>query len=94
MVKNDVLGYHFLEQCICFALNYDSACQIVLLMQFYLRISQLQLNIVSRDFWREKAAFDLTPLSHMEHTLSCQDNRKRVKEMLKPPEKCEACGQN
>lgn len=61
---------------------------------FYLWISQLQLNIVSTDFWREKAAFDLTLLSHMEHTLWCQGNRKRVKKRLKPPEKCEACGQN
>lgn len=53
--------------------------------------------MVNADFWREKAACDLTLLSHMAHTLWYQCNRKRVKKMMKPPEKYGAgflCGQN
>lgn len=53
--------------------------------------------MVNANFWREKAACDLTLLSHMAHTLWYQCNRKRVKKMMKPPEKYEAgflCGQN
>lgn len=43
--------------------------------------------MVNADFCREKAACDLTLLSHMAHTLWYQCNRKRVKKMMKPPEK-------